>query len=83
VLAVSDNGIGIAAEDLARIFDIYVQIQRNPRSPNAGLGIGLHLVKMLVELHGGTVTAASAGRGKGTTFRVRLPSAGASGHGTA
>jgi len=77
VLAVSDNGIGIAAEDLARIFDIYVQIQRNPRSPNAGLGIGLHLVKMLVELHGGTITATSAGHGKGTLMRVRLPTSSA------
>ena len=73
VLSVSDNGIGIAADDLDRIFGLYVQIRPEVRSPNAGLGIGLHLVKKLVEFHGGTVTASSAGRGKGTTMRVRLP----------
>ena len=73
VLEVSDNGIGIAADALERVFDLYVQIHREARPPNAGLGIGLHLVKILVTLHGGTVTAESAGPGKGTTMRVRLP----------
>ena len=73
VLSVSDNGIGIAADALDRVFDLYMQIHRDAGYPNAGLGIGLHLVKKLVELHGGTVTAASAGRGQGTTMRVRLP----------
>ena len=73
LLAVSDNGIGIAAEDQERVFDLYVQIHRDARYPNAGLGIGLHLVKMLVELHGGTIAAESAGRDKGTTMRIRLP----------
>lgn len=73
VLSVSDNGIGIAADALDRVFDLYMQIHLDAGYPNAGLGIGLHLVKKLVELHGGTVTAASAGRGQGTTMRVRLP----------
>ncbi len=73
VMAVSDNGIGIAADALDRVFDLYVQLHQDARHPNAGLGIGLHLVKTLVELHGGTVTAASAGSGKGTTMRVQLP----------
>ena len=73
VLEVRDNGIGISADALDRVFELYVQIHRETCRPNPGLGIGLHLVKMLVGLHGGTVTADSAGPGKGTTMRVRLP----------
>jgi PAS domain S-box-containing protein len=69
-VSVSDTGEGIAAEDLPRIFDTFTQL--GPRRPE-GLGIGLSLVKGLVELHGGTITAESAGPGAGSTFLLRLP----------
>jgi two-component system, sensor histidine kinase len=71
VLTVSDNGVGIAPEDRAHLFDMFVQ---GPgRETLGGLGVGLALVRRLVELHGGTVEAASAGLGLGATFSVRLP----------
>ena len=71
LITVRDNGIGISAELLPRVFDMFAQADR-ARS-GAGLGVGLTLVKRLVELHGGRVEAASAGLGKGATFTVRLP----------
>jgi two-component system, sensor histidine kinase len=72
VVRVRDSGIGIAPEVLPHIFDIFKQA--NPADPrsSAGLGIGLALVRNLVELHGGSVTAASAGIGQGSEFTVRL-----------
>jgi PAS domain S-box-containing protein len=73
VVRVSDNGIGIAATDLARIFEPFAQAGRVPGRLPDGLGVGLTLVKSLVELHGGSVVAASDGPGKGSTFTVRLP----------
>ena len=72
-VAVSDTGIGLAAEDIERIFSMFTQIERKTRYGVAGLGIGLALVKSLVELHGGTVHAQSPGRGCGSRFVVRLP----------
>jgi signal transduction histidine kinase/CheY-like chemotaxis protein len=77
VLEVEDEGAGIPPEMLEEIFEPF--IQGGEGSPVAGgLGIGLTLVRQLVELHGGTVTAASAGAGAGSTFTVRLPLAAAS-----
>jgi CheY-like chemotaxis protein len=73
VVRVEDNGIGISAELLPRIFDLFVQDKKGLDRAGGGLGIGLTLVKRLVELHGGTVQAASSGRGQGSTFTVRLP----------
>ena len=73
VLAVADSGIGIAAEDLATVFDMFTQVGRSMERSQGGLGIGLSLVRRLVELHGGQVGAASAGRDQGSTFTVRLP----------
>jgi two-component system, chemotaxis family, CheB/CheR fusion protein len=73
VIRVHDNGIGIAAEQLPRIFDMFMQVDTSLERSNSGLGIGLTLVKKLVELHGGTVQAFSAGIGLGTEFVVRLP----------
>jgi signal transduction histidine kinase len=72
-ITVSDNGMGIAPEVLPRIFDLFTQMdERMERSPS-GLGIGLALVRRLVEMHGGTVAAASAGPGLGSEFTIRLP----------
>jgi signal transduction histidine kinase len=68
-----DNGIGMSAELLARAFLLFSQGAPSPQRPQGGLGIGLTLVKGLVELHGGTVEASSAGEGQGTEMLVRLP----------
>ncbi|HVP60519.1 MAG TPA: ATP-binding protein [Myxococcaceae bacterium] len=73
VLRVSDNGIGLAPELLPRLFDRFFQGRQGSDRALGGLGLGLALVKSLVELHGGTVTAESAGPGQGSTFLVRLP----------
>ena len=73
VLSVSDDGIGMEAGLVERVFDLFTQAERTPDRSQGGLGLGLALVKSLVELHGGTVRAASAGPGKGSTFTVRLP----------
>jgi PAS domain S-box-containing protein len=74
-LAVRDDGIGIAPEELGRIFQMFEQGQRAPGKVKEGLGIGLTLVKRLVELHGGTVEARSAGLGRGSEFVIELASA--------
>jgi len=73
VLAVSDNGIGMEPELTARAFDLFAQAKRSSDRSQGGLGLGLALVRNLVELHGGTVTCASPGLGQGSTFTVTLP----------
>jgi CheY-like chemotaxis protein len=73
VLRVEDSGAGISADLLPRIFDLFVQGQSEPHRAHGGLGIGLTLVRRLVDLHGGSVEAASAGPGRGSVFTVRLP----------
>jgi len=73
VLRVADEGIGIPAEMLPRIFDAFVQADHSLERSRGGLGIGLTLVKRIVELHGGRVVALSAGPGRGSEFVVRLP----------
>lgn len=73
VLSVGDDGIGIAPEMLPKIFDLFVQAERRVDRSKGGIGIGLTLVRRLVELHGGSVEAHSAGLGKGCEFVVRLP----------
>jgi PAS domain S-box-containing protein len=70
---VRDTGIGIPAEALLRIFDMFSQVDRSIERSTGGLGIGLALVKGLVEMHGGTVAAESGGEGQGSTFTVTLP----------
>lgn len=72
-IEVSDNGIGLDPEFLARAFEPFVQAERQPGRSETGLGLGLALVRSLVELHGGTVKAASPGLGLGSTFTLRLP----------
>jgi signal transduction histidine kinase/CheY-like chemotaxis protein len=73
IVRVEDDGIGIAPELLPRVFDIFVQGKQPPNRARGGLGLGLALVRSLVELHGGTVRAESAGPGKGSAFELRLP----------
>ena len=73
VLDVEDTGIGIEAELLPRVFEMFSQADRTLDRSRGGLGLGLALVKGLVELHGGRATAASEGPGKGARFTCRLP----------
>jgi signal transduction histidine kinase len=73
VLRVQDNGIGIGPDLLPEVFDLFTQGQRTPDRAQGGLGLGLALVKKLVELHGGAVEAHSEGLGRGSTFVIRLP----------
>jgi PAS domain S-box-containing protein len=73
VVRVRDDGVGIAPEMLARVFDLFAQADKSLARTNGGLGIGLTLVRRLVELHGGRVEVHSAGPGKGSEFVVRLP----------
>jgi PAS domain S-box-containing protein len=73
LLAVKDTGVGIPADVLPTIFDLFVQSERSLDRSQGGLGIGLTLVRGVVGLHGGTVQAASDGSGMGSTFTVRLP----------
>jgi signal transduction histidine kinase len=73
VIEVSDTGVGISPELLPRIFDLFVQGDRTLDRAQGGLGIGLSVVKRLVEMHDGEITAHSAGLGRGSTFEIRLP----------
>jgi PAS domain S-box-containing protein len=72
-VTVADTGIGMLEEDLARAFDKFYQGSRRPERSYGGLGVGLSLVRQLVELHGGTIEARSAGVNRGSEFVVRLP----------
>ena len=73
LLRVSDSGVGMSRELLPRIFDLFVQGDQPPERASGGLGIGLTLVRQLMELHGGRVEARSAGAGQGSVFTIRLP----------
>ena len=72
-IAVRDSGVGIAPELLPHVFDLFTQADRSLERRQGGLGIGLTLVRRLVEMHGGRVEAASQGEGRGSVFTVRLP----------
>lgn len=73
VIEITDDGIGMEHDLASRAFDLFAQAHRTPDRSSGGLGLGLALVKSLVELHGGVATCASAGLGKGSTFSVQLP----------
>jgi len=73
ILEVSDDGRGIAPENLPRVFELFFQAESSADRSSGGLGIGLTLVQRLANLHGGEVTARSGGRGAGAAFTVRLP----------
>src|SRR5262245_43660077 len=72
-IVVSDTGQGISADFLPYIFERFRQADASPARAHGGLGLGLAIVRHLVEIHGGTVHAQSAGNGKGATFNIRLP----------
>jgi CheY-like chemotaxis protein len=74
-LVVRDTGIGISADELPQIFDRFHQVDRSNTRRHGGLGLGLAIVRHLVQLHGGSVRAESAGRDRGACFTVRLPCA--------
>jgi PAS domain S-box-containing protein len=76
VISVRDDGWGIDAELLPHVFELFTQEARSIDRSQGGLGIGLTVVKTLVELHGGTATATSEGRGRGSEFTIRLPAVG-------
>ena len=73
IVMVSDNGIGIAPDMQARIFDLFAQADRSLDRSQGGLGIGLFICRRLIELHGGAITAFSEGLGRGSVFRIQLP----------
>jgi CheY-like chemotaxis protein len=73
VITITDDGAGIAPDLLPHVFDLFVQSTRTLDRSQGGLGIGLSVVKRLVEMHGGRVLAASDGVGRGATFEIRLP----------
>src|SRR5207302_118277 len=73
VVRVRDTAAGLAPEMLPRVFDLFTQVERTLDRAQGGLGIGLTLVRSLVEMHGGSVRAFSAGPGRGSEFVVRLP----------
>jgi signal transduction histidine kinase/ActR/RegA family two-component response regulator len=73
VIRVRDDGIGLTAEMLTRVFEPFVQVHDTANDARGGLGLGLAIVRTLVDLHGGTVEATSEGQGRGSEFTVRLP----------
>jgi signal transduction histidine kinase len=73
VVRVADSGVGIPSDQIDRVFDMFTRINRPGETPQPGLGIGLALARRLAEMHGGTLTASSAGVGMGTTFVLSLP----------
>jgi PAS domain S-box-containing protein len=73
IIEITDTGTGIAPELLPRVFDLFVQGERTLDRSQGGLGVGLSVVKRLIEMHSGSVAARSAGLGQGSTFEIRLP----------
>jgi signal transduction histidine kinase/CheY-like chemotaxis protein len=74
-IAVIDNGIGLAADQLNKVFEMFAQVERGTDRVQGGLGIGLNIVRQLVEMHGGSIAVGSEGLNKGSVFTVQLPNA--------
>jgi signal transduction histidine kinase len=72
-IEVTDNGVGLDGEAMQRIFEMFHQVDASLDREQAGLGVGLTLARSLVELHGGSISAESAGAGEGSTFKVQMP----------
>jgi len=72
-IRVKDEGPGLSQEDMSRLFGRFQRLSARPTGGESSTGLGLSIVKRIVELHGGTVDAASAGPGQGATFIIRLP----------
>ena len=72
-MRIKDNGVGIPTEMLNQVFDMFAQVNRTLDRAQGGLGIGLSLVRSLIDLHGGSVDAASEGAGCGSVFTIHLP----------
>jgi signal transduction histidine kinase len=77
VIIVEDNGVGIPGDLIARVFEPFVQGDPAHHRARSGLGLGLALVRRIIELHGGSVTAESEGTNRGSIFTIRLPRGGA------
>ena len=73
LIRVRDNGAGLLPEDLNRLFGRFQRLSAKPTGGESSTGLGLSIVKRIVELHGGTIAADSAGSGQGTTFTITLP----------
>ena len=73
MVSIRDNGIGIPADMLSKVFDLFTQVDRNNSRSQGGLGIGLTLVRSIVDMHGGSIEVRSDGAGLGSEFLVRLP----------
>ena len=73
IITVSDNGVGIPPDLLPKVFDLFVQGERTLDRAQGGLGVGLAIVRRLIEMHGGSITASSAGLNRGAVFEIRLP----------
>ena len=73
IVTVSDNGVGIPTDLLPKVFDLFVQGERTLDRAQGGLGVGLTIVRRLIEMHDGSITASSAGMNRGTAFEIRLP----------
>ena len=73
MIHVSDNGPGLSPEDMSRLFGRFQRLSAKPTAGESSTGLGLSIVKRIVELHGGHITAQSQGAGNGTTFTIALP----------
>jgi signal transduction histidine kinase len=77
LIRVADEGAGLSEEDVSRLFGRFQRLSARPTGGESSTGLGLSIVKRIIELHGGRVGAQSPGPGRGTTFTIRLPAAGA------
>jgi signal transduction histidine kinase len=73
VIRVTDKGAGLSPEDLGRLFGRFQRLSAKPTAGESSTGLGLSIVKRIIDMHGGDVTAGSAGPGRGSTFTITLP----------